>query len=58
MMDSLAKVGNEPTFQTPEQFAATVRADLERWGPVVRNRASWPRIKGMFSEMDAGKQRT
>jgi tripartite-type tricarboxylate transporter receptor subunit TctC len=36
MVDSLAKVGNEPTFQTPAQFAATVRADLDRWGPVVK----------------------
>jgi tripartite-type tricarboxylate transporter receptor subunit TctC len=36
MLDSLAKVGNEPTFQTPAEFAATVRADLERWGPVVK----------------------
>src|SRR5262249_52802970 len=34
MVDSLAKVGNEPTFQTPQQFAATVRADIERWRPV------------------------
>jgi tripartite-type tricarboxylate transporter receptor subunit TctC len=36
MVDSLAKVGNEPTFQTPAEFAATVRADLERWGPIVK----------------------
>jgi tripartite-type tricarboxylate transporter receptor subunit TctC len=36
MLDSLAKVGNEPTFQTPAEFAATVRADLDRWGPVVK----------------------
>jgi tripartite-type tricarboxylate transporter receptor subunit TctC len=36
MVDSLAKIGNEPTFQTPAEFAATVRADLERWGPVVK----------------------
>ena len=36
MIDSLAKVGNEPTFQTPAQFAATVKADIARWGPVVK----------------------
>ena len=36
MVDSLAKVGNEPTFQTPAEFAATVQADLERWGPIVK----------------------
>jgi tripartite-type tricarboxylate transporter receptor subunit TctC len=36
MLDSLAKVGNQPTFQTPAEFAATVRADLDRWGPVVK----------------------
>jgi len=36
MLDSLAKVGNEPTFQTPAEFAATVQADLERWGPIVK----------------------
>jgi tripartite-type tricarboxylate transporter receptor subunit TctC len=36
MVDSLARVGNEPTFQTPAEFAATVQADLERWGPIVK----------------------
>ena len=36
MVDSLAKVGNEPTFQTTAEFAATVQADLERWGPIVK----------------------
>src|SRR5262245_32599975 len=36
MAESLAKVGNMPAFQTPEQFAATVKADIERWGPVVK----------------------
>ena len=34
--DSLAKFGNEPALQTPEEFAATVRADIARWGPVVK----------------------
>ncbi len=36
MAESLAKFGNEPAFQTPEEFAATVRADIARWGPVVK----------------------
>jgi tripartite-type tricarboxylate transporter receptor subunit TctC len=33
---SLAKFGNEPAVQTSDEFAATVRADLARWGPVVK----------------------
>ena len=36
MIDNLARIGNEPKFELPEQFAATVRADMERWGPVVK----------------------
>jgi tripartite-type tricarboxylate transporter receptor subunit TctC len=36
MIDNLAKIGNEPKFEPPERFAATVRADMERWGPVVK----------------------
>src|SRR5262245_22950255 len=36
MIESLAKLGNEPGFQTPAQFAATVKADIARWGPVVK----------------------
>jgi tripartite-type tricarboxylate transporter receptor subunit TctC len=36
MIANLAKMGNEPKFQPPDQFAATVKADLERWGPVVK----------------------
>jgi tripartite-type tricarboxylate transporter receptor subunit TctC len=36
MAENLARFGNEPAFQTPEEFAATVRADLARWGPVVK----------------------
>src|SRR5262252_2848695 len=34
--ESLAKFGNEPALQTPEEFAATVRVDIARWGPVVK----------------------
>jgi tripartite-type tricarboxylate transporter receptor subunit TctC len=36
MIESLAKSGNEPMFQEPEAFAATVKAGLERWGPIVK----------------------
>ena len=36
MAQSLAKLGNEPAIQTPAEFAATVRADYDRWGPVVK----------------------
>jgi tripartite-type tricarboxylate transporter receptor subunit TctC len=36
LIESLARVGNAPTFQTPAQFAATFKADLLRWGPVVK----------------------
>ncbi|HEY2137277.1 MAG TPA: tripartite tricarboxylate transporter substrate-binding protein [Xanthobacteraceae bacterium] len=36
MAQNLAQFGNEPAFETPEQFAATVRADIARWGPVVK----------------------
>jgi tripartite-type tricarboxylate transporter receptor subunit TctC len=36
MTESLAKFGNEPALQTPDAFAATVRADIARWGPVVK----------------------
>jgi len=34
--EALGKFGNEPALQTPEEFAATVRADIARWGPVVK----------------------
>lgn len=36
MADSLAKFGNEPGFMGPEEFAARVRADIDRWGAVVK----------------------
>jgi tripartite-type tricarboxylate transporter receptor subunit TctC len=36
MVENMAKIGNEPAFQTPPQFAATLRADIARWGPVVK----------------------
>jgi tripartite-type tricarboxylate transporter receptor subunit TctC len=36
MAENLGKVGNTPTALTPAEFAATVKADIERWGPVVK----------------------
>lgn len=36
MIESLARIGNETRFESPEQFAATIKADLERWGPIVK----------------------
>ena len=36
MAESLAKFGNVPAFEPPDRFAATVKADLVRWGPVVK----------------------
>ncbi len=36
MVENLAKFGNEPAFEAPEQFAARVAADIKRWGPVVK----------------------
>jgi len=36
MSESLAKFGNTPAFQTPADFAATVKADIARWAPVVK----------------------
>ena len=36
MIESLARSGNIPALQSPTQFAATVKADLARWAPVVK----------------------
>ena len=36
MIDSLAKVGNTTAFQSPQDFAATVKADIARWAPIVK----------------------
>jgi tripartite-type tricarboxylate transporter receptor subunit TctC len=36
MIENLARAGNAPAFQSPAQFAAIVKADLLRWGPVVK----------------------
>jgi tripartite-type tricarboxylate transporter receptor subunit TctC len=36
VIESLANAGNSAAFRSPAQFAAIVRADLLRWGPVVK----------------------
>jgi tripartite-type tricarboxylate transporter receptor subunit TctC len=36
MVESLAKIGNLPAFQTPAEFAAVVKADVARWAPIVK----------------------
>jgi tripartite-type tricarboxylate transporter receptor subunit TctC len=36
VVEKLAALGNEPAYQTPAEFAATLRADLERWAPIVK----------------------
>jgi tripartite-type tricarboxylate transporter receptor subunit TctC len=32
----LASIGYEPDYQTPADFAARIRADIERWAPIVK----------------------
>jgi tripartite-type tricarboxylate transporter receptor subunit TctC len=36
IVDDLAKFGNEPGWQPQPEFAARVKADIARWGPVVK----------------------
>jgi tripartite-type tricarboxylate transporter receptor subunit TctC len=36
MKDNLAKFGSTATFQTPAQFAETIKNDINRWAPVVK----------------------
>jgi tripartite-type tricarboxylate transporter receptor subunit TctC len=36
LIDNLAKFGSVPTFQTPAEFAATMKSELNRWGPIVK----------------------
>jgi tripartite-type tricarboxylate transporter receptor subunit TctC len=36
IVQKLAVLGNEPAYQTPAEFAASVRSDLDRWGPIVK----------------------
>jgi tripartite-type tricarboxylate transporter receptor subunit TctC len=41
VQDALKKLGVEPKSSTPESFAATIRADVDRWAKVV-NEANIP----------------
>ena len=36
LVESLAKIGTEAGYSPPDAFARMVKADLERWGPVVQ----------------------
>jgi len=36
MRERLAVEGADPTSGTPEQFAAFLRAEIEKWGKVVK----------------------
>ena len=36
MIDNLAKFGTEPTFMTPAEFGAAIKAEIARWAPVVK----------------------
>lgn len=36
MIDSLAKFGTEPAFMPPAEFAAWIKDEIARWGPVVK----------------------
>jgi tripartite-type tricarboxylate transporter receptor subunit TctC len=37
VQETLKKLGVQPTTSTPEEFAATVKADIEKWGKVVKD---------------------
>jgi tripartite-type tricarboxylate transporter receptor subunit TctC len=36
VIERLAKIGVEPSTNTPERFADYIRVEHERWGKVVR----------------------
>jgi len=36
MIESLARSGSEPAFQTPAEFTETIKFEIARWGPVVK----------------------
>jgi tripartite-type tricarboxylate transporter receptor subunit TctC len=35
-VESLAKFGSEPAFQSPAEFTETIKSEIARWGPVVK----------------------
>ena len=36
MQDSLAKFATEPAFETPAEFSETIKSEIARWGPIVK----------------------
>ena len=36
VVQKLSALGNEPDYKTPAEFAALMKADIARWGPVVK----------------------
>ena len=36
MQDRLAEGGSKATPMSPQQFAAFIREDTERWAPIIR----------------------
>jgi tripartite-type tricarboxylate transporter receptor subunit TctC len=36
MLDSLAKFATESAFETPAEFSETIKSEIARWGPVVK----------------------
>ena len=37
MVSNLLKQGLQPTYRTPEEFAAFIKSDMERWAAVVKS---------------------
>jgi tripartite-type tricarboxylate transporter receptor subunit TctC len=40
--DRLAQEGSEPTWTRPEEFAAMIRAEVAKWGKVIRQAGIQP----------------